>query len=176
MTPLLWLGLTFLAAFGAWQVRSVVRADTLLLTRDDRAAMDWIKRQTPTDASFLITTAHWHLGTYRGLDGGYWIPMLADRKASVPAALYVYGEPEDVIETGAIAEQASRGDELSDAELAALLDRAGAGWVYVGPASAGRAEAFSAERLRRQPALVERYDAGGVTIFERAPAARDGRR
>jgi hypothetical protein len=153
---------------GVYTSRDVLNPATVIVKAPDIAATAWIERYTPTSARFLVSTAPWHLGTYRGLDGGYWLPVLAHRQASIPAALYPYGDPGDVREITASAERASMGDAMSDVELDALMTRIGADYVYVGPASAGIAGALSAERLGRDPQLDEIYSQGGAHVFIRA--------
>jgi hypothetical protein len=74
---------------------------------------------------------------------------------------------EDVTEISATARIAANGDGLDDAELSRLMDRVGAGYVYVGPANARTAGKLSAARLRRHPELFEVYGAGGAWVFER---------
>ncbi len=154
---------------GARQMRGIVRDDTIIARQPDLAAAAWIAAETPADARFLIGATAWHLGTYRGLDGGYWLPLLADRSTSLPAALYSHGRAEDILRIGALAERASRGDALSDAGLSRLLEDAGAGWIYLGPSAEGHPDAFSAARLRRHPDLIERYAAGGAHVFQHRP-------
>jgi len=156
-----------LAGAGAWRMREVINPGTLIALPADLPAAAWVRANTPPEARFLVSTAHWHLGTYRGIDGGYWLPILAGRETSIPAALYGYGRPEDVEAISAIAKVAERGDDLADAELSDLMDRAGAGYVYVGPAAADNASKLSAARLRRHPGLVEVYAEDGAHVFKR---------
>ncbi len=144
------------------------RARTEIFSFADQAGMDWVRNNTPSDARFLVSTAHWQLGSYRGLDGGYWLPLLTGRQSSAPAALYTYGAEADVLEVQAICERASRADGLSDDELIALMEDGAFDHVYVGPAAA-RHGGFSAERLRRHSRLEEIFAADGVYIFRIAP-------
>lgn len=161
------LAILGLAAAGAWRMREIVRSETVLALPADIEAAAWVRRRVPSDDRLLIGATNWHLGTWRGIDGGYWLPVLADRQTSLPAALYSYGDAALIASVNEVAEATSQGDALDDAQLTALLDRARARWIYLGPASLGRPEAFSVARLRRHPELVERYDRDGVHIFER---------
>ena len=156
-----------LSLAGAWRMRSVVNPATVIVEAPDVAAARWVRGHTPPTARFLVSTAHWHLGTYRGLDGGYWLPLTTGRATSMPAALYVYGRPADVAAVTAVAEVAAKGDRLTEAELRRLMDDAGARYVYVGTAAAGQPGKLTAGRLRRQPELVQRFAQGGVYVFER---------
>lgn len=149
-----------------WRLRNVANPDTVILTAPDMAAMDWVRRNTPSEATFLVMTGHWHLGSYRGLDGGYWLPLLTGRGTSMPLSFYAYGPPARAAAVRAVAEETALGDALEDGALLRLMETVGATWVYVGPASAGEAGAQSVERLTRHPRLVERFASEGVTIFE----------
>lgn len=165
-----WLALAFalaLALAGAWSMRSIVNAATIIARAPDLAAGAWLRANSPPGAGVLVASSHWHLGSYRGLDGGYWLPLTAGRAASIPGVLYVYGTPDTVRAIGALNAEISRGDALADAEILALMDRAGADYVYVGPEGAGAPGKLSAERLRRHPGLVEVYARDGVAIFAR---------
>ncbi len=161
------LAVVGLGLAGAWQIRAVINPATIIVQAADVAAADWVRAHTPPGARFLVAVTHWHLGTYRGLDGGYWLPILAGRETNMPAALYTYGDPAEVRAVNAVAEIAAKGDALGDDEIDALLDRTGAAYIYVGPAAAGQPGKLSAERLARHPGLEELYGRDGVHIFGR---------
>ena len=82
----------------------------------------------------------------------------------MPAALYTYGEKEDVMAAQGISERAAQGDEMSDEELTALMLEESFDHLYVGPAAALHG-GFSAERLRKHGRLEELFDTDGVHIF-----------
>jgi hypothetical protein len=160
------------AMLGAWGLRAVINPETVILQPADLGAAEWVKAHTPPQARFLVSTGHWQLGTYRGLDGGYWLPLLAGRATTIPAALYVYGRPAAAREIAAIAAVAARGDALTDAELLKLMAHAGADHVYVGPAGASARGKLSIERLRRVKELEPVYELDGVAIFRRRAGER----
>jgi hypothetical protein len=149
----------------ATQVRGLLNPATVIAERADIEAAAWIATHTPLDARFLVSTAHWHLGTYRGLDGGYWLPVLAGRSASVPPALYPYGDQDVTREITRASQMASKGDALTNAEISELVRLVGADFVYVGPAASGVSGKLSAERLARHPGLVEVYARDGVHVY-----------
>ncbi|MCC7018225.1 MAG: hypothetical protein IT332_00635 [Ardenticatenales bacterium] len=160
---------------GAAQQSDVVRADTVLLRRADLDAMAWVRANTPAAARFVIGTKHWQYGTYRGVDGGYWLPLLTGRQTTVPAALYTYGDPEVVRQVGALCRTVADIEALSAAQLSDVFTASGADYAYVG-AGASLEDGFSAARLREQPDLRQVYAQGGVAIFEREPpTAASGR-
>ncbi|MFN2114974.1 MAG: DUF6541 family protein [Anaerolineae bacterium] len=159
-----------LTAVGAAQLRDVVNSDTIIATTADLRAAEWIVENTPPDAVFLVSTYHWHLGTYRGLDGGYWLPLLAGRHASIPPSFYVYGDPEYARRITETAQTVQAGDQMSDDELLGAMRSADADFVYVGPASADTDGKLTADRLREHPSLRELYAADDVYVFGLAGA------
>lgn len=60
-----------------------------LVTRPDLNAAAWIQRNTPSDARFLVNSFFAYGDTLIvGADGGWWLPLLADRQISVPPLNY----------------------------------------------------------------------------------------
>lgn len=64
-----------------------------MVTRPDLRAAGWIKSQTPPDSRFLIN-GQFAYGGYVvvGTDGGWWLPLLANRQNTVPPLLYMHEE------------------------------------------------------------------------------------
>jgi hypothetical protein len=85
-----------LVAWGVWGTRSVVNSTTVLATKSDLEAIDWININVPQEARFLINVTHWQYGSYRGVDGGWWITPLTGRLTSLPNGLYGMGDDEYV--------------------------------------------------------------------------------
>lgn len=159
------------ALAGAVAMRDIVNRVTVIASAADLGAYGWIREHVPAEARFLVRAAPWHLGTCRGIDGGYWLPLMTGHATTMPASFYAYGEVADVRAIGEACAEAARADAIGRGELGALLDRTGATWLYVGPSPADGPSGWSAERLRAQDGLVEAYDDGAVAIFCRAGAA-----
>jgi len=87
-TILILLVATCISVGGTWQNARAVNAETILATRSDLDALDWIKTHTPEDARFFINTAGWSTNTYRGVDGGGWILPITGRWSIVPTIFY----------------------------------------------------------------------------------------
>ena len=102
------LVLALLVGWGIYDTRSVINSATVLATGDDREALNWIQDNTPQDARFGINVVHWQYGSYRGVDGGWWIEPLTGRRASHPNILYVMGEREYAERVNAFAGQFSQ--------------------------------------------------------------------
>ena len=81
-----------LVAWGIWGTRSVVNAATVLATKADLEAIHWIESHLPQDSRFLINVTHWQYGSYRGVDGGWWITPLTGRLTLLPNVLSGMGD------------------------------------------------------------------------------------
>ncbi len=71
---------------GAWKQRDIADPSTYeFVTRPDSQAMGWISEQTSTSARFLIEGMHenW-ITNVIGTDGGWWIPLIANRENTIP--------------------------------------------------------------------------------------------
>jgi hypothetical protein len=86
-----------LVIWGLRETREIINPVTVLATEADLQAIDWIGQNTPEEATFFINLAPWQGNIYRGVDGGWWIPLLSGRKTILPPALYVQGEADYVL-------------------------------------------------------------------------------
>jgi len=168
--PLAALMVVGAATAGAWSMRDIVNPVTVIASPVDAPAYAWVRAHLPAEARVLVRAVPWHLGACRGIDGGYWLPLLADRATTMPASFYTYGEPADVVAVGEVCAEVAKGDALGNAGLDALMVRTGADWVYVGTAPDTISGAMSAVRLRAHPGLVEALAIEGVSVFCRVGA------
>lgn len=97
-----------LLAWGLIETRSIINPTTILATSEDMRAMEWIVKNTPSETRFFINVTPWQYGTYRGVDGGWWIPILTGRWALLPPVLYATGGRDYIYKVNALAEQASQ--------------------------------------------------------------------
>ena len=110
-------------------------AQHAMVTRPDLRAMVWIRENTPEDARFLINSFFaYGGGVVVGSDGGWWMPLLAERANTVPPLNYgtEQGPRPEYREwinepTGQIQEVGGNGPETL-----ALLRERGVTHVYVG--------------------------------------------
>jgi hypothetical protein len=77
----------------AWGLRLRLRDINIqtyaLVTRPDMRAMTWIQENTPVDSRFAINSfAAFNNSAIVGSDAGWWIPLLAYRKTTVPPLTY----------------------------------------------------------------------------------------
>jgi hypothetical protein len=92
---------------GLWQTRTIVNPGTVFATSDDRQAVVWAARNTPADAVFLINVVPWQNGLYRGVDGGWWLLPLAERRTLLPPMLYSFAAKDYVDEVDGLAASVS---------------------------------------------------------------------
>ncbi|MFQ5593392.1 MAG: hypothetical protein ACE5HA_04520 [Anaerolineae bacterium] len=89
-------GLLAMLVWGTAGMKSVINPATVLLTRDDMQAVEWVREHTPPDARILINSRRWQGNIYVGTDAGYWLSVLAKRDTLPPPSLYVLGTPAQV--------------------------------------------------------------------------------
>ena len=154
-----------IALIGASTMWTVINPRTLLAREADLRALAWIRERTPRDAKFAVGVQPWMAGSFVGIDGGYWIPVLTDRASLLPPGLYTWAEP---------AAQTARVNEIlaewsaAPAPTPALLDllrREHVTDVYFGPAGSSPMRALLVET----GAGTVVYDDGGVTIVHLRP-------
>jgi hypothetical protein len=185
------LAATAALALGAWSIgwqQGVVPAYARMVLPADMAAYAWVRANTPPDARFLVNNTPLYQGRMIvGVDGGWWLPLLAGRATNVPPM--TFGSELCIIE-GCDAETLTfartlRGRLLRDPQPAVVdltrpealeaLRAAGIRYVYSG-AQPLRGDGtflepdhFDLEKLRASPAFRLVYAAGGVEIFEVLP-------
>ncbi|MFQ5813327.1 MAG: hypothetical protein ACE5I2_09105 [Anaerolineae bacterium] len=150
------------ALWGAGEMLSIVNPSTVLATRDDVAAMDWIRRHVPSDARFLINVRHWQSGTYVGTDGGYWIPLLTGRDTILPPAIYTYGSAEYVKGINDLAEAIIAVESFDEESTRQLLDDNGVTHIYIG----ARGGSITPQMLMGSSYYRPVYSNGAVWIFQ----------
>ena len=127
---LLGAALMALLAWGLVETRSIINPTTILATSEDMQAMEWIVKNTPSEARFFINVTPWQYGTYRGVDGGWWIPILTGRWALLPPVLYATGGRDYIYKVNALAGQASQIHGCS-LEFWQLIQAEGITHVYI---------------------------------------------
>ena len=152
---------TALAFWTATDMLTVVNPVTILATRDDLAAMAWIRDNVPPDAKFLVNARRWQEGAYMGTDGGYWIPLLTGRATTLPPALYFYGAPEYFTHVHAVADVVATVTSADDASLRRVIEEEGVTHVYLG----ARGGALRPEFFLDDPRYHVLYSTGSVWIF-----------
>jgi len=116
--------------WGAWSTRTVTHPATQLADAVDKMALDWVRENLPENVRFFINVTAWQGGTYRGVDGGYWLLPYAGRASLLPPVLYAWGEP---VAAAHISRWAAQAAQLKDCDAAfwALVEEAELTHVYV---------------------------------------------
>jgi uncharacterized membrane protein len=80
-----WMGISI---FGAQRLLPTLNPETFLFRETDRAAIEWVNENIPTDKPIIINPTEWGYGLFRGSDGGYWISPLTNHLTIPPNVLY----------------------------------------------------------------------------------------
>jgi hypothetical protein len=155
--------LTSVALWGIDVQVPILNPNTVLVDPDDLEAMAWIREHTSPNAVFLVNTELWMPGVYRGSDAGWWIPLLTGRQATLPPALYIYGDREYYERVNALAQAVADTQAWEDdAAWRAMLKAWGVTHVYIG----ARGGPLSPRTLIALPYYEPVYRHNAVWIFE----------
>jgi len=121
-----------ISLWGANGMTAIVNPATILATPADRAALAWVRNNTPPDARFAVNTRQWMEGIYAGSDGGYWIPVLTEWASILPPVLYASALPRaEVVEMNALLARLAAARNLDDTALRTDLAAQGVTHLYV---------------------------------------------
>ena len=146
-----------------------------LVSRGDEVAMAWIRQTTPDDAVFLVNGFLIYDGSSAvGSDAGWWIPLLAGRRNTMPPQYALYNEAESIPIYGqsvvGLVTSLEDSPPTTQAGLSALCDF-GVTHLYVGQGQ-GRVAAQKLEpyleptELSADPAFDLVYHQDRVWVFE----------
>jgi hypothetical protein len=82
--------------WGLADEREIINPVTILAERSDMQAIAWVKENVPKEARFFINVEPWQYQVYRGVDGGWWLPLLTGRDVLLPPVVYHWGEADYV--------------------------------------------------------------------------------
>jgi hypothetical protein len=153
-------GILALLIWGIWDTRSIVNASTVLATDSDLAGIRWIEDHTLPEARFFHNITHWLSGTYRGVDGGWWITPLTGRSTLLPVALYAAGDRDYILSVNRIAKRASQLKGCSS-DFWDLMREQNLDYVYI---IQGKGS-VQPEDLESCPGLESIYHQDGVFIY-----------
>jgi hypothetical protein len=134
-----WLALLFVLALGVWgarqRAREVDAGQYALATRADLRAAAWVQANTPRSALFLVDSFLAYGDTLvAGSDGGWWLPLLAGRKTTLPPINYSSEQgprPDYLAWTNALT-VALQDYGIDDPRAIQLLKERGITHVYIG--------------------------------------------
>jgi hypothetical protein len=106
-----------------------------LVTRPDIRAAEWIRENTPQDARFLVNSFFAYGDTLIvGSDGGWWLPLLAERQTTLPPLTYGSERgprPDYILWVDKLTSEIQN-KGITHPEVMALLRERGVKYVYVG--------------------------------------------
>ncbi|MEA3346429.1 MAG: hypothetical protein U9Q78_09365 [Chloroflexota bacterium] len=150
-----------LAFWGFGRMLTIVDPSNVYVKEADKAAMEWIRKNTREDAKFLVPSVV-YLNLVIGLDAGYWMPLLAGRSTTAPPMIYPM---ERSAQKGFAAEAISLSEASStpDAkETLRVLREKGVTHVYIGK----RGSKIYPKSLMDNPNYQLIYHRDGTWIFE----------
>lgn len=120
------------AAWGGANLAGIVNPTCVLATPADLEALRWVRDNTPADAAFVVNSRRWQGDTVAGTDGGYWLPVLAGRRASTPPLPYAHASRAEVRRVEALS-AAFSGPAAADAAAVRHLALAeGFSYLFIG--------------------------------------------
>lgn len=160
-TPLILCVCAALSAAGAWQNAKAINDETVLATRSDLEALDWIRTHTPEDARFFVNTTYWGHDVYRGVDGGGWILPITGRWSLAPTVFYPFGGELPIFE--AWIDWSKRASDLDtcNTEFWALVEDAELNYLYIHRGERG----IQSGNLLDCEGIEKLYDNDEVTIW-----------
>jgi len=120
-----------LSVGGAWQNARAVNPETILATRSDLEALEWIKTHTPEDARFFVNTTNWGFDVYRGVDGGGWILPITGRWSLAPTIFYPMVADRDFVRS--VTELGMRASSITECgdDFWLLVNAASLDYLYI---------------------------------------------
>lgn len=134
------------------------------LRKNDLKAMEFIKEYIPTDAYFMVNLYRFPFSDILmvGSDAGYWIPLLANRKAVAPPMIFTFERVSDPGYADNLRQlEGLNGDLVSDESLN-ILRKEGITHIYTGV----RGGPINPEKLLLSSDYRLIYQDDGVFIFE----------
>jgi len=150
-----------LSVGGAWQNARALNTETILATRSDLEALEWIKTHTPADARFFVNTTGWGYGVYRGVDGGGWILPITGRWSLAPTIFFPFGGDLPVFETWIDWSKRASKLETCGLDFWEIVQEANLKYIYVRKNTTG----IQAQSLVTCEGLQKLYDNEDVSIW-----------
>jgi hypothetical protein len=153
------------STFGIRRMQGFITIDKTFPRVEDVQAAEWIKKNIPETALFMINTYNFSYSPKAiiGLDGGYWIPVLANRKTVVPPInTNIEYQPIGSDILGDLLELHSLNGQLSTEVAIDLLKMQGITYVYSGETGGP----INIDALLVSTAFQLVYHQGNVFIFK----------
>jgi hypothetical protein len=156
------VGVITYAGLQGWIAQvTVANPATVLATADDQSALDWIEKNTPADAVFLINGWRWQSDMWAGSDGGTWVWPLTGRRTTLPPLDYLF-RVDWIAEVNAFNERVAKIQDASAPETLALLREAGVTHIFIG----AKGGTLKPEMFADNPNYRLLYTNGAAWVFE----------
>lgn len=166
--------------WGAYTFRNATDpAAYQLVTRPDLRAGAWIRVNTPQNATFLVEGYRINNGTsVVGSDGGWWLPLIANRQNSMPPQYALLNEKPQIPDYSRNVVNLVAGLEKNPPNTPAGLSaicQMGVNYVYIGQRQGmvgiGASQLFFRDQFLNRSSYREVYHQDSVSIFYVYPQA-----
>lgn len=152
------------AVLAATQTIDILRPRFSFLSEADLRAFEWIKSETPSDATFLTRIRVSQVDLVEPVDGGVWITYFTGRRQTAPPLIYAVEREHEGNYEATLRRLAALQDRIGKRENLEELSSLGITHIYSGD----RRLSLSSRKLKAIPWLRAVYEDGGVQIFELA--------
>jgi hypothetical protein len=140
---------------------SISNPATMLATADDQPALDWIEKNTPDDAVFLVNGWRWQSDTWASPDAGAWVWPLTGRRTTLPPPDYTL-QADVEAEVRAFNKRAAQIQDASAPATLMLLREAGVTHIFIG----AKGGTLKPEMFVDNPNYRLLYTNGAAWVFE----------
>jgi hypothetical protein len=156
--------LAILVPFFAINMIGTFSPDSVYVRSGDLNAMNWIKANTEGNATFLIDAYSFDfLPEYiTGIDGGYWIPIIAKRNVTIPPMTYLLEKPFDKNYVEKVVALSKAEESITSESTIDFLIKNNVSYIYFGGKNLGK---LKLQNLQNNPYLEPVYSKYGVWIF-----------
>jgi len=164
--------LIVLAVWGTYLRFQDLRKHEILVTQPDVTAMEWIEANTGKHTKFLVNSyfgfgLNWIIGN----DGGWWLPLLANRKTNLPPMVYVVekGPKPDYAQWASLLPLEINEKGITHPEVVDLMQDRDITHLYIGQLHGGREandNLLALDELVSDPKFELVYHQDRVWVFE----------
>ncbi|PWB56946.1 MAG: hypothetical protein C3F06_00185 [Candidatus Methanoperedenaceae archaeon] len=153
-----------LIPISAIKISEVFDPSSVYIQKSDIEAMDWIRANTSNDSVFLTDSIDfdWNKDFVIGIDGGSWIPLLANRKVIIPPMTYLIENAYENNYTEKVKSMSKASESINSYSSIQFLIENNVTYVYFGGRNYGM---LQLKNLQNNPYLELAYNKDGIWIF-----------
>lgn len=154
-----------LVPISAIKISEVFDTSSVYIEKSDIEAMNWIEANTSYDTVFLTNSIdfNWNKDFVIGIDGGSWIPLLANRKVIIPPMTYLIENAYENNYTEKVKSISKASESINSYSSIQFLIENNVTYVYFGGRNYGN---LQLQNLQNNPYLEPVYSKDGVWIFK----------